>query len=86
VSFDVVLGVIKLLARAVRYFPASCLRLLPLMWILDSEGDFLEGIIPLTPPSFDVDLLLHREARVVAAWEEVSLRSDKTRWRYGRLF
>lgn len=57
------------------------------MWILDSEGDFLEGIhFFLRQLCSDLDLLLPREARVVAAWEEVSLRSDKARWRYGQLF
>ncbi|RHZ53742.1 DNA damage response protein RcaA [Aspergillus thermomutatus] len=52
------------------------------MWILDSEGDFLEGINSFfTNLDPNLDLLLPREARVVAAWEEVSLRSDKARWR-----
>lgn len=52
------------------------------MWILDSEGDFLEGELSLCDLEVAAILMfcaLAREACVVAAGEEVSFRSGEAR-------
>lgn len=53
------------------------------MWILDSEGDFLDGTSMVAVSLFGgISLTFDRETCLAAAREEVSLRSDQARRRY----